>query len=1516
MFKFDMNNKVELPTFILRNKSLHNLGSIKGVQSFNTTFNLNSCQEFSCEIYKFENDVENPLWDKIKDNKIIYIPEFNEQYEIGVSIDDENATKKTITGKSLCEAELSQRILRDIEINTTDADVLRDDYQVSIFYNETNHKYSILHRILDKVPHYKIGYVSPTLRGISRIFSIDGTSIYDFMTGDLADEFDCLFQFDSLSRTINCYDLLNYCPECKKRFDSSESRYKLICPKCGNTKNIIKGYGDDTTVFISKDNLANSINLQTNKDNVKNMFKIIGGDDDVTTAVSYLTMNNGYIINITDDMKSDMSEALVKKVNEYNKKLKELEPEYASLTSQYYTALTKKLELEHSMSATVDIKNDSTAKKELDKIQITSIAFPNSVNPTLSIVENNIKSLAKLYINTGKFTLKLLDSSYSNNSWFGKIQIINLNNDKDIAISNRLNIIVNKDYETYVKQKIDKTLGKSEIKNIEYDWSQYALERLNGFQSAYQDVIDILIDMKAQALNNQNETEYNKIYKEYYDKLILIQKEIAIREKQIEKVKEDINNTLALMVEKQRLVDIKTFFGSDYVELCTYLLEDTYSNDNYVSAGLSDTGVLQRAKELIEVAKKECAKQSEINYTLSADINNLMAIKEFEPLWNKFKLGNWLRLEADKKIYRLRLISYSFDFSNLSKITVEFSDVRKSGDITTDTKSILEQASSLATTISYIQQRSQKNNAASLILDNWTQQGFIDTLGVVSDANNQSFIMDSHGFLGQKWNEFDNEYEPKKIKIINNGIYLTTDNFKTMKCGVGEFYYIDPITKQKIDAYGVIADTIVGKIILGEKVGIYNGNNSMSFNEDGLTITTNGIDDKKINAFTIQKQVNSNGTIQKMMYIDENGNICMGAGCNIAWDNINAPKISNISGLSQELLNIDTNMTNIISDLGELSADNKITPVEKIQLREKYQREIENYKAIVANYNDKSYIDHSSSPTDKKTLQIKDSKQYIDYYNFYSKIEEMCNEILNNMTETYDMSETDNYSKATYNNNWSNYYNSYQSLLNFLNNIVQSSASYAEELGDKLVEKLGYDGTKITGTYIYSPVIQGGYLLIGKKTNSHKDIYSEITNEGKLIAQACEIREQSTIAGFTFVKYKKYDNSAKKEIEIIGLENNTSQEKANIGMHSSGGWAIFAGTRSIFTDNPEIYDNIRGEYHLPHQFSVGHEGNVYCTNLFIGNKTPMFDNNGKLNVNATNKNNWTGGDLSVRGNGIFYKDVIIGNNTTPGSLHLIGNCYIGNNNKPTTISTIGTINIGNHDRYSDVNIIGNITIGNNTLETKPIINMFGSCNIFDTLTVEGKGVFKGDVHIGTNEAPQELHVNGDCTIGQNLDVLGSISIGSDTSPKSLNVIGNVNLGNVKNNSNVFITGSCTISNGLNIAGGITAFKGDVHIGTNEAPQELHVNGDCVISQNLGVAGNINVNSGHVAIKGSKAGRLALLSFNNPDTWVWINTGLVNNDNEHSIVMQNLRLDNNLYINYQNNYYNLYDFIKQVANGNL
>lgn len=89
-------------------------------------------------------------------------------------------TKKLITAKSLCEAELGQVILHDIEINT-EGDIAREEYtEPTIFYNPSKKNCSLLNRIFEKVPGYTIAHVDETLLNIQRSFSIDGTSVYDF----------------------------------------------------------------------------------------------------------------------------------------------------------------------------------------------------------------------------------------------------------------------------------------------------------------------------------------------------------------------------------------------------------------------------------------------------------------------------------------------------------------------------------------------------------------------------------------------------------------------------------------------------------------------------------------------------------------------------------------------------------------------------------------------------------------------------------------------------------------------------------------------------------------------------------------------------------------------------------------------------------------------------------------------------------------------------------------------------------------------------------------------------------------------------------------------------------------------------------------------------------------------------------------------------------------------------------------------------------------------------------------
>ena len=106
------------PVLILQNKNFDNYGSISDYSGLTYKNALNAPNEISFTTYKYKNGKKTPLWDKIVDLKILYIPEFEERYEIKVSDSIDGTTTKSVTGTSLGEAETSQVLLRDIEINT------------------------------------------------------------------------------------------------------------------------------------------------------------------------------------------------------------------------------------------------------------------------------------------------------------------------------------------------------------------------------------------------------------------------------------------------------------------------------------------------------------------------------------------------------------------------------------------------------------------------------------------------------------------------------------------------------------------------------------------------------------------------------------------------------------------------------------------------------------------------------------------------------------------------------------------------------------------------------------------------------------------------------------------------------------------------------------------------------------------------------------------------------------------------------------------------------------------------------------------------------------------------------------------------------------------------------------------------------------------------------------------------------------------------------------------------------
>ena len=318
------NGTVEQFTVVLSQRDYTHLGQLSNIRKMRCANNLNSANEFSFEVCKELDDHEEVLWDEIYDLRLIWIKELDEYYEIRVELTDQIYMTKTITCTSLCECELSQAGLYDIEINTAD-DIARPDYDVNyptVFYrtlpDPSDPDYSkiktssLLHRILDKVPAYSIGHVDSSLANLQRTFSISNTTVYDFLTGDCSDQFNCMFKFNSVDRTVSAYDLYTVCLDCGHRGDFND-----VCPKCGSTN--LKYFGEDTCIFVSTENLTDEVVFETDVDSIKNAFRLEAGDDNMTAAVINSNPNGSrYIYEFSEEARRDMPEELVQKMDDYD----------------------------------------------------------------------------------------------------------------------------------------------------------------------------------------------------------------------------------------------------------------------------------------------------------------------------------------------------------------------------------------------------------------------------------------------------------------------------------------------------------------------------------------------------------------------------------------------------------------------------------------------------------------------------------------------------------------------------------------------------------------------------------------------------------------------------------------------------------------------------------------------------------------------------------------------------------------------------------------------------------------------------------------------------------------------------------------------------------------------------------------------------------------------------------------------------------------------------------------------
>lgn len=956
------------PDLVLSYRGGTKQGIIHNVQSLTNANALVETAEISFDVYKEIDGVECQLWDDIRDFRLVYIPHldtstFNPWYELSVEVDENDCTIKHCHGVHLQEAELGQLTLNGVEINTED-DIARDDYSPTIIYDPKNPEASALDRILkDKASHYTIVHVDSSIANLQRTFSWDGSSIKDAFD-DIANEVECLFKYGEytnndgkIHRTISVYDLNDRCMECGER-GSFTTR---VCPKCGSA-NINYGYGTDSGIFLSHENFAGDITYSSNKDSVKNCFRLVAGDDLMTATIRNINPSGSqYIWYLSDSVRADMSHALQDKLKAYDTEYESYSTEkqidipstviseynalinkyklyddtltnikypiigYSALTDVYYSALNFYSLLKTTLAPASEHGEKTTAAKELTKLTtntLSPLGIQNAEISSSATVTSAVQNYAKVFIDTSLYRITAKCNTYEAKVWKGTITLTGYSDDEDTATSAVLTVYVSDATPDFIKCQIEKAMKKNNVdatgtvalfKKSESEFKQalsfYSVDNLNILASIARGCLDILIQ---QGVADPENELYSSMYLPYYNRSVWIQDELREREAEVLKLRGTRSNPDGILdyIEKQRQaiankLDLRSYLGETlWVEFCSFRRDDTYQNDNFISDGLSDTELIAQAKEFIKNAEREIVKSATLQHTISCNLNNFLLVKEqdveespvpivtldrihiithdqlylvkgnatFSPLLVNFEVGNWVHIEIDGVVYKLRLTSYKIDYDNLDKLDVEFSDVTYGLDYMSDTQSILAQAQSMATSYSMVQHQANKGNNANKQIMDMVENGLnLTNKRIVNAADNQNMVVDESGLLMREKNEFGDDYSAEQTKIINHGFYYTNDGWKTVKTGLGKYIYYDPETGTYKEDYGIIAHKIVGNIILGNELGIYNTSGSVKIDQNGMTITADASDTNK-DLFTLQRK-NEDGSYTKYVYVDDDGNI-------------------------------------------------------------------------------------------------------------------------------------------------------------------------------------------------------------------------------------------------------------------------------------------------------------------------------------------------------------------------------------------------------------------------------------------------------------------------------------------------------------------------------------------------------------------------------------------------------------------------------------------------------------------
>ena len=274
------------------------------------------------------------------------------------------------------------------------------------------------------------------------------------------------------------------------------------------------------------------------------------------------------------------------------------------------------------------------------------------------------------------------------------------------------------------------------------------------------------------------------------------------------------------------------FTQSEYEELANYIFEGSYTDDYIkVTDIMTYSEKFQQMKTLYDRAEAQLLKASEPTQEFDVDSESVIFDSNFSHWNNQIETGCLINVELVKNDWAwlfLSTITVNYDDKNL-KFT--FGNRFNKYDTKSLFDKVLGSITKSANTLQYIKDVLYpiKDGTFDDMKEAIQSSRNITMAGALA-SNNEEVVIDSSGYTGRT-KLANGTYDPQQIKITGKNIVFTDDAWDTAKTAIGEI-----LLPNDVSTYGINAETVIGELLVGERVVLQNPDQSLRFDEDGLTV--------------------------------------------------------------------------------------------------------------------------------------------------------------------------------------------------------------------------------------------------------------------------------------------------------------------------------------------------------------------------------------------------------------------------------------------------------------------------------------------------------------------------------------------------------------------------------------------------------------------------------------------------------------------------------------------------------